>query len=158
MNINFDLEAAGFKDVLHKVRLYASRPRKAITAALFALDRKVRDTFQEQKDPWGYPWPDLKEATLKRRKKNNINSKAKLIATTRMFRSLDRKVDSNNRGRIWIGEDDRPVTPHQFGSLKNNLPARPMMPMKMPGVISMPDDWNDEINKHLIESLEDHLK
>lgn len=158
MNINLDMDSVVTRRLLDKVRKYAHSPRKAVQASLFAFDRLIRNTFQKQTDPWGDPWVDLKDTTWAARRRRGITSKAKLIATAEMFRSLDRNVDSDNRGHISMGTDDRPVIPHLLGAQEINLPARPMMPIKPPGVIDMPEDWKREVEGHLFESLEKEVR
>ena len=156
MNIQFDLDTAGSDRLLNAARKFAKSPRKAITGALFALDRKIRDTFQQQKDPWGKPWKPLKPATLAGRKRKGRNRTSILVDTAEMFRSLEREVTGANEGVISIGTEDRPVTPHQFGVKENNLPARPMMPIRPSGV-SIPKTWRDAVDDELVKAMRESI-
>jgi len=157
-DLDFEMDDSELSRGLELVRRYARHPRKVITAALFVLDRKIRDSFQAQQSPYGKKWKELKPNTIKGRRRKNINRNSILLATGVLFRSLDRVVTSDNRGRISIGAENRPVVPHQFGASEINLPARPIMPIKPPGIVAIPREWQKDINEELIKGLEDSLK
>lgn len=155
LDLDFELDDARLKTALDNVRRYAAYPRKVITSALFVLDRKIRDSFQAQQSPYGKKWAELKIGTIRGRRRRGINRNSILLATAQLFRSLDRQVTSDNRGVISIGTDERPVAPHQFGVPQNNLPARPIMPIKPPGVVSLPREWQRDINRELQKGLDE---
>lgn len=163
--VNFELDTIVARSSLEKIKEFAKHPRRAIQAITFTADRLIRNTFGKQTDPWGTPWAELKESTLQGRKRKGRNSLAKLVDTKLLFRSLNRAVDSDNEGRIWIGREDRPVLPHLLGNPDNRawggpiapIPARPMMPIRPDGHVEIPVKWatvmNDEINKNLPEEM-----
>jgi hypothetical protein len=160
MKINVELDDLVGKQAMQELRMFAANPKVAVQGVLFAVDRKVRDTFQSQSDPWGRAWRPLKEATLEARKRKGGRAARRtsiLVATTELFRSLKRYVGAGLSGYIHIGKDDRPVTPHQFGAPSVGIPARPIMPFKSPGSVDMPPEWMeaayDEIEKNMPEEL-----
>lgn len=122
------------------------------------LDQFVRNTFRSQSDPWGVPWPALSQVTLDERARRGSLNVQKLIDPTLgppiMFDTI--RHDSNDVAAwVVIGEGlpDPRAPVQQWGNPENRawggpiapIPARAMVPSRMPDELDFPPVWLDRI-------------
>jgi phage gpG-like protein len=115
------------------------------------LEQRVRQTFRDEADPWGTPWPPHSPVTLARREKRGNASIQKLIDTGAMFDSLHTE-ESGDGFDVVIGGADMWPGVHQEGNPNNRMfgkalapiPARPMFPIRNDRV-DLPGEWAQAI-------------
>ncbi len=123
----------------------------ATTARL--MDQEVRNTFRDQKDPWGEPWPPHSPVTTAiRRHKGNASDQI-LVDKGDMYDSI---TNGSTPDTAFVSMDG-PAEVHQFGSTtagrgnKVSIPPRPTFPI---GEEGPPDSWWDTVTAPILAYAE----
>jgi phage gpG-like protein len=120
-------------------------------AAAKVLEQRVRQTFRDEADPWGNPWPPHSPVTLDRREKRGNASIQMLIDSGAMFDSLHTEEGTEGFDVVMGGPGMWPGV-HQNGNPSNRMfgkasapiPARPMFPIRN-DVPELPGEWAQAI-------------
>lgn len=106
----------------------------ALRAAAEEFKTLTDDSFEAQAAPSGAGWEPLKEATLRRRRGGGGRI---LIDTGRLRNSLTAVAQATalRVGQITGGATPKYARVHQFGSAKQNIPARPFLPFTVGGTL-----------------------
>jgi phage gpG-like protein len=129
----------------------ASGPMRTVS---LLMDQKVRDTFRDQSDPWGSPWPPHAPSTVNARARKGNTSAQKLIDTGDMYASLSHSSDASSATVSMAG----PAEVHQDGTLNagrghsTRIPPRPMFPDDDDR--EAPDAWWDDVTLPLVQAME----
>jgi len=146
-SVTYDDERA--QALLQRLSQIVARPRQALTGSAQALRRLIKDTFQDQRDPWGRPWTRHAPATAAARDRTGGGGSI-LFDTGRLSNSVDAIADEN--GVTAIVSTDY-ASYHQFGNPSHRawggpvspLPQRAFLPERAPGVVDVPASWWYEI-------------
>ena len=120
-------------------------------AAAKVLEQRVRQTFRDEADPWGAPWPPHSPVTLALREKRGNASIQKLIDSGAMFDSLHTEETPEGFDVVmggpgmWPGVHQRGNPDNRmFGNASAPIPARPMFPIRDDRV-DLPGEWAQAI-------------
>lgn len=115
------------------------------------LEDYVRNTFRDQRDPWGNGWAAHSNVTLLLRKRANNPSVQKLIGKTRqLYASIHAESDEESASVVAGDNGSEPYAQvQQYGNPNNKMfgkgnapiPARPYFPSRSPGEDAFPPDW-----------------
>jgi len=114
-----DREVAALLKNLADLGADTSKPMRTVS---LLMDQEVRNTFRDQADPWGSPWPPHAPLTTERREARGNTSTQKLIDSGAMYASLEHTSDANSATVTMDG----PAEIHQYGA--GRIPPRPMFP------------------------------
>jgi phage gpG-like protein len=118
------------------------------------MEDEARNTFRNQSDPWGHPWPPHAESTLAARRRRGNTRTSLLIDTAAMYDGIERASDASSAS-VTI---PAPAEVHQGGtttagrSHNVTIPPRPMFP-EHNGVADLPAGYLDRITAPLIAAL-----
>ena len=121
-----------------------------LEAAARPIENSTRDSFEDEKDPWGNSWANQSSKTYNHLDSTDHNLQGSLHSTV-------------NSGKVTVGfnavsDKGYPYAAvHQFGSKKSsgrgsNIPARPFMPIDIDG------NLEPTVEKEIIENIEDFLE
>lgn len=116
------------------------------------LADNIRLGIRDGETPWGEPFAPLKRA---RRNSQDTRISDKPLNDTRQH--IYNKITHRATGDgVEVGMfENAPIgLTHQFGSKKNNIPARPFMPIDPGGNASLPASWEAEIMATVIRHLD----
>lgn len=147
VNVTLDDELA--QAMLARLAQIVAKPRAALTGSAQALRRLIKDTFQDQRDPWGRPWQGWAPATAAARDRTGGGGSI-LVDIGRLSNSVDATADESGVTAI-VGTDY--ASYHQFGNPSHRawggpvspLPQRAFLPERAPGVVDIPAAWWAEI-------------
>ena len=132
---------------LTRIEKFATNLAPVAQAAL-KLEQLIRDTFRDERDPWGNPWPKLSDATIENRKRREVFGKKPLYDSGKMYESIKTSQSATD---VYVLADYAPSWPsvHQFGNPENRawggppapVPARPFFPMHNENSVDVPDAW-----------------
>ncbi len=114
------------------------------------LENEIQLGIKEGHSPWGDPFEPLQ--ALRRSNRDPRVSDVPLNDTRQhIYNRITHQADGNG---VMVGmlEDVLIGATHQFGSERNNIPARPFLPITSSGV-DLPHDWENEI----MAILQDYL-
>ena len=134
---------------LQRLAQIVAKPAQALSGSAQALRRLVKDTFQDQRDPWGRPWARHAAATTAARDRSGIAANI-LYEFGTLSNSVDAKADETGVTAV-VGTDY--ASHHQFGNPSHRawggpvspLPQRAFLPERAPGVVDVPAAWWYEI-------------
>jgi phage gpG-like protein len=132
-------------------RLDLSRPLRDVSRL---MEQETRNTFRNQSDPWGHPWPPHAESTLAARRRRGNTRTSLLIDTAEMYDGIERASDASSAS-VTI---PAPAEVHQDGtttagrSHNVTIPPRPMFP-EHHGVADLPPGYLDRITAPLLAAL-----
>jgi phage virion morphogenesis protein len=127
----------------------ASKPLATVSRI---MEEEVRNTFRNQSDPWGHPWPPHAPSTVKARERKGNTRTSLLIDTSAMYDSIERHSDATTAEVSMDG----PADVHQFGtttagrSHSVTIPPRPMFPADD----DPPEAWWDRVAEPFVTALE----
>ena len=135
--------------LLQRLATIVANPRGALSQSAQALDRLVRNTFEDKRDPWGQAWARHAPATTAARDRTNASDQI-LIDTGAMFATLNATADESS---VSVSVGTEYASYQQFGDPNHRawggpvspLPARPFLPERAPGVVDIPAPWWYEI-------------
>jgi phage gpG-like protein len=146
----------------------ASRSQpKAMQTVARELGQFVRNTFRDEIDPWGVPWPELAPATIQARLHGKGDdplaafSVKKLFESGDLYGSIDQTSDETS-ATVTEGEGLVYAAPQQFGNPSHlpwghagaSLPARPSMPLISPDQVAFPNDWLQAVFLPIQEAIQ----
>lgn len=122
------VDAKEFGNALARVETRMHDASPAMEAASEALYQFVVNTFRDQTDPWGVPWPAWAPDTLKARRARKDYRLQKLVDSRDMLNSVTKSHTATTAtveaGRGLKGDY---AVDQQFGN--DHIPARPFFPM-----------------------------
>jgi phage virion morphogenesis protein len=130
-----------------------SRPLRTVARL---MEQEVRNTFRNEADPWGHPWPPHAESTKEARQRRGNTRTSLLVDTGAMYDGIENSSDANSAS-VTIPP---PAEVHQFGtttagrSHNVTIPPRPMFPERSPGVADLPFGYLDRVTAPLVDALE----
>jgi phage virion morphogenesis protein len=144
------VERADFDATIARMIAVGENPGKALAVVARIMEQNVRNTFRDETDPWGQPWPPHAPSTLAARRREGNTRTSLLVDKGDMFDSI-RSESGATFAQVSI---DGPAEVHQFGTTtagRNHavtIPARPMFPIDAP-----PDAWWDSVSPPLLDAL-----
>ena len=151
--ITFDLQSGNARAVFSRVIEALNDPSKGMRNVSLTLRELVQDTFRDETDPWGKPWPPHSPVTRELRQRAGNFSVQKLVVRDGDPQSLYgsiTEVSSDTTAGIEVGGNpgNYPEV-HQFGNPNNlmfggpaaPIPPRPFLPLKTNGDVDVPRDW-----------------
>lgn len=154
MQVTSTLDTSQLDAMIAKLNAAATNMTRPMRAVGRVLEQHIRQTFRDETDPWGSPWPPHSPVTLAARRSRGNASIQKLIDTAAMYDSL--RSDATTRDvTVVIGEGlpDERAPANQFGAADRNLPARPFFPIRPGNRADIPQSWWP----NLIAPLDDML-
>lgn len=150
--LSIDVDALAAKAKMDKLAEAVSNlhaPMAAIGAGLVA---NIQLGIREGLTPWGDSFAPLKNL----RSSNRDARKSDIPLNDTRAHIYDKINYKAGTDSVEVGMfDDAPIGEvHQFGSKKNNIPARPFLPIDEQGNVNLPADWGLEIEGILL----DHFK
>jgi phage gpG-like protein len=142
---------ADFDDSIAKLVALAGDASKPLAVVSRIMEEEVRNTFRDERDPWGHPWPPHAPSTVMARKRKGNTRTSLLIDKGDMYSSIQRTSDANSA----TVSMDGPAEVHQDGtttagrSHNVRIPPRPMFPSDDP-----PDAWWDRVQQPFVDALQ----
>lgn len=149
---------ANFKpatDLLDRLKKAAQDLSKPMLQASELIDRRIRNTFATQTDPYGEAWAPWKhpDRIRKSRNKRGVYSDLILLDSGELFSSIERSSNSKSFSiTMGDGVSEKYASVHQFGDA--NHPARKSMPLDSPEQAVFPQEWYQDIIKPFNIALE----
>lgn len=108
-----------------------------------SLAENIRLGIRDGESPWGDPFAPLK-ALRRNNRDPRISDKPLNDTRQHIYNRITYHVSG---GAVEVGMlENQPIgITHQFGSQKNNTPARPFMPIRPDGGVDLPIAWEAEI-------------
>jgi len=157
--LSFTIESVPVQATLTRIEKMSADMTPVAQGAL-KLEQLIRNTFRNESDPWGLPWPKLRSATIdNRRRRGNFGVKP-LVDSEKMYDSIR---TSQSATEVYVSVDYAPSFPkvHQFGNPENHawggplapVPARPFFPLRDENTLDVPDAWLNEIYQPMNKAL-----
>ena len=124
MDIRIELNDTEVRRGLQRLIAAGADLSPAMRVIATHLADRAEDAFEQETSPTGQPWPPLKPATVKERTRKGYTPIKRLQRTGTLVRSI--LADWDNRTAV-AGTNLIYAAPHQFGSDKRNIPARPFL-------------------------------
>lgn len=161
--LSFTIEAAPVQATLTRIEKTSADLKPVVQSAL-RLEQLVRNTFRDQRSPWGFPWPALSDATIANRVRRGNFSKGPLLDTLKMYDSIQTAQSASD---VFVSVDYAPSWPvvHQFGNPNNHawggplapVPARPFFPLRDENTVDVPDEWMTELYEPIGQAFADAI-
>lgn len=128
----------------------------------------VINTFRDQTDPWGVPWPAMSDTTKfnRQHRKDNPTKSVQLLVDSRdMLNSVEPTNDATS-ATITVGAGLEYAAAQQFGNPANTawggpsapIPPRPYMPLRTPDEAAFPQPWIDQIFLPIQNALDELVR
>lgn len=150
--ITISVDSASADAVLARIFDFSDGSPKAMATVSRVMEQNVRNTFRDETDPWGSPWPPHAPSTVDARRRSGNTRGSLLVATGEMYDSIKSESDAVSA----TVSMDGPAAVHQFGTStagrghSTTIPARPMFPNDD----DAPDAWWASVSEPLIAALE----
>lgn len=143
---------------LDRLQAVGANIGKVMTTVARTIEQQARQSFRDQVDPWGKPWPPLAQSTLRARagrRASNANRRANqqpLVDTGAMFGSLRHVATATSASvEIGAGLPDVRAEVHQFGG--GHVPARAFFPIRPGGVADPAPTWWKVVLKPIDDAI-----
>ena len=142
--IKVEVDSREIEAALKKLEKAVTDMRPAFDEIGAGLVANIQLQLGQGETPWGDPFEPLKQP--RKRQGNGIGGDVPLNDTRQHIYNRITHNPSSTGVEVGMLDNDGALIGrvHQFGSDKNNIPARPFMPIKNDAV-DLPDDWVDEI-------------
>lgn len=157
--MDIQIDDRNLRETLANAKAAAAKPPMKDVATILA--QGIRNAFRSEADPWGAPWPPHSPLTLAKRRTRGSASRQRLLDTGRLYASIrDEHTDTSASISVGEGLPDPRATVNQFGT--NNagrgrsvrIPPRPFFPLRDERTVSLPDQWQAQIDGVIAERLE----
>jgi phage virion morphogenesis protein len=149
--VTISVDRAAFDASVSRLLSLGRDASKQLATVSRIMEEEVRNTFRNEADPWGHPWPPHAPSTVKARERKGNTRTSLLVDTGAMYDSIERSSDATS-AQVSM---DGPAEVHQFGtttagrSHNVTIPARPMFPTDEP-----PDAWRDRVSEPFVSAFE----
>jgi phage gpG-like protein len=150
--MDVQIDDRNLRETLANAKAVAAKPPMKDVATILA--QGIRNAFRSETDPWGAPWPPHSPLTLS-------VSRQRLLDTGRLYASIrDEHTETSASISVGAGLPDPRATVNQFGttnagrSRNVRIPARPFFPLRDERTVSLPDQWQAQIEGLIAERLE----
>lgn len=145
--IKFEIDSHNVTEALKKLSIQVENMQPAFDDIGDLLVQNIQEHLGLGETPWGDQFEPLKASKGKRAGGLPLNDTRKHI-----YDRIDHVATQQSLEVGWGGED--PIGQvHQFGSDKNNIPARPFLPIRNDAV-ALPADWETGI----LDAIKTHLE
>jgi len=148
-------------NVFKKIRRSLIRKKAFFSVAADRLKELVESTFEQQRDPWGRPWQQLKDSTVNIRSRRGNESTEALLDSYALYGSIQSQ-STDEYGEIdfdgtedyaWVQQFGNPLN-KVFGKSSGPIPARPFLPLAGTNQrLSLPRDWVQSLTAPLEDSI-----
>lgn len=140
--------------MLARIAQVAGGSEKVLKKVALAAKQEVYNAFRFQRAPDGSDWPALKAATLRARARKGNHSLQPLIATGKMYASIEAENTATEAVvSVGGGLPDARAWYNQFGTLKS--PSRAFLPITTTGVAQPTAQWLDAVMAPIRKALEE---
>lgn len=157
--MRIQIDDRNLRETLANAKAVAAKPPMKDVATILA--QGIRNAFRSEADPWGAPWPPHSPLTLARRRSRGSASRQRLLDTGRLYASIrDEHTDTSATITAGQGLPDPRAVANQFGTTNAGrgrsvrIPARPFFPLRDERTVSLPDQWQAQIEGVIAERLE----
>ncbi len=158
--INATIDSVPTLDLLREAAALLLKPRKAMKLIELSLEQRVRDTFRDEIDPWGVPWPPHSPVTLAERERKGQSSLQMLRDSGALYSSIIWNADDVSV-RAVAGAGLEYAEVQQFGNDGNKawgrgsapIPQRAFFPLRSEDLIDLPDSWLQDIQNAFDEAF-----
>ena len=142
MTIDIELDDKAVRRALRRIAGALADPSPAMRAIATHLADRAEDAFETEASPGGMPWPALKPATERARKRSGHVPITILQRSGALVRSI--LADWSDTEAV-AGTNLVYAATHQFGDPERNIPARPFL-----GV-------SEQDNRFIVDTLVRHI-
>jgi phage gpG-like protein len=145
------VERAEFDDTISRLAALGADASKPLALVSRIMEEEVRNTFRNEADPWGHPWPPHAPSTVRARERKGNTRTSLLVDKGDMYDSIQRRSDANTAEVSMDG----PAEVHQDGTTTAGrghnvrIPPRPMFPDDDP-----PEAWWDRVQAPFVDALQ----
>lgn len=149
--IKVTVDAASAIRLLDRIAGLGQQLPRIMATTSRVMEQQVRQSFRDERAPWGAPWPPHAPSTRKARARKSA-SVQRLVDTGAMFGSIA-PSSTNTQASVSMGEGlpDVRTSVHQSGSAR--VPARPTFPIHADGRIDETPRWWDPVLRPLRDAL-----
>ena len=163
MTVRIDIDSASAERAFESLQRLAGNAQRPLQVAAAVMEQRVRQTFRDEADPWGNPWPAHSSVTTRQRERRGNTRASLLIDTGKMYSTIRSGADATEAFVAIGGEGTFPEV-HQSGNPANTawgrgrapIPARPMFPLRGGGV-DLPSEWANDLLAPFDEAIAEAL-
>lgn len=143
-------------DLLTEIRSKIADMAPAHKRLARITEQLIRDTFRDETDPWGSPWPAHSPVTIAQRRRRAEASVQMLLDSGALYSSIATQTRPDGI-EVSAGEGLAYGAAQQFGNPANRawgratapIPARAYFPLRTPDDAELPGDWWQAITSEM---------